>query len=53
MPLMEKKFGSVENLHPELRHMVKMFSDSTDNSLFKIEYALDIFVKHKAPMERG
>ena len=53
MPLMEKKFGSVENLHPELRHMVKMFSDSTDNSLFKIEYALDIFVKHQSKLEFG
>jgi len=46
VPLVDKKFGSVENLHPELRHMVKMFSDSADNSLFKIEYVLDIFVKH-------
>ena len=46
VPITDKKYGQVENLHPELRHMVKMFSDSTDNSLFKIEYVLDVFVKH-------
>ncbi len=53
VPLVDKKFGSVENLHPELRHMVKMFSDSADNSLFKIEYVLDIFVKHQSKLEFG
>lgn len=53
MPLQEKKFGSVENLHPELRHMVKMFSDSAENPLFKIEYVLDIFVKHQSKLEFG
>ena len=30
-----------------------MFSDSADNSLFKIEYELDVFVKHKSKTEFG
>ena len=33
--------------------MVRMFSDSVDNSLFKIEYELDVFVKHKSKTEFG
>ena len=33
--------------------MIRMFSDSADNSLFKIEYELDVFVKHKSKLERG
>ena len=33
--------------------MVNMFSDSVDNSLFKIEYELDVFVKHQSKMEFG
>ena len=43
----------MDNLHPELRHMVKMFTDSTENSLFKIEYVLDVFVKHQSKLEFG
>ena len=53
IPVADKAFGTVDNLHPELRHMVKMFSDSTDNSLFKIEYVLDVFVKHQSKLEFG
>ena len=33
--------------------MVRMLSDSADNSLFKIEYELDVFVKHQSKMEFG
>ena len=33
--------------------MVKMFTDSAENSLYKIEYALDIFVKHQSKLEFG
>lgn len=43
----------MDNLHPELRHMVKMFTDSAENSLYKIEYALDVFVKHQSKLEFG
>lgn len=53
VPLTDKKFGSVENLHPELRHMVKMFTDSAKNSLFTVEYELHIFIKHQSKLEFG
>jgi len=33
--------------------MVKMFTDSADNTLFKIEYILDVFVKHQSKLEFG
>ena len=33
--------------------MVTMLSDSADNSLFKIEYELHVFVKHKSKLVRG
>ena len=46
VPDHEKKFGNMDQLHPELRNMVKLFTDSADNSLFKIEYILQVFVKH-------
>ena len=33
--------------------MVKMFTDSADNTLFKVEYILDVFVKHQSKLEFG
>ena len=33
--------------------MVKMFSNSAENTLFKVEYALDVFVKHQSKLEFG
>ena len=45
--------GEVTSLHPDLRYMVTMLSDSADNSLFKIEYELHVFVKHKSKLVRG
>ena len=53
IPLKDEKIGSVKKYHPEQRHMVKMFCVSADNTLFKIEYVLDIFVKHKSKLEFG
>lgn len=49
----DKQYGTVDNLHPELRQLVKMFSSSVDNSLFLIEYVLDIFIKHQSKLEFG
>ena len=43
----------MDNLHPELRHMVKMFTDSCENTLFKVEYQLDVFIKHQSKLEFG
>ena len=53
LPLSDKKMGEVTSLHPDLRYMVTMLSDSADNSLFKIEYELHVFVKHKSKLVRG
>ena len=53
IPSGETKTPSVEILHPELRHMVKMLAGSSDTPLFKIEYFLDIFVKHQSKLEFG
>ena len=53
VPDVEKKYGNMDMLHPELRHMVKIFTDSADNSLFKIEYSLQVFVKHQSKLEFG
>lgn len=53
IPSADTKFGKTESLHPELRHLVKMFSDSTTTSLFEINYFLDVFVKHKSKVEFG
>ena len=53
VPNAEKKFGNMDMLHPELRHMVKIFTDSADNSLFKIDYTLQVFVKHQSKLEFG
>jgi hypothetical protein len=53
IPDFDKKYGAVENLHPELRHMVKMFSDSVENTLFKIVYTIHVFVKHQSKLEFG
>ena len=53
IPVADKKFGTVDNLHPELRHMVKMFTDTCENTLFKVDYSLDVFVKHQSKLEFG
>ena len=43
----------MDNLHPDLRQMVKMFSASTAGDLFHITYHLDVFVKHDSWNEFG
>ena len=53
IPVADKKYGAVDNLHPELRKMVSMFSDSVENTLFKIQYSVDVFVKHQSKLEFG
>jgi len=53
LPAADKSGGYVENIHPDLRHMLKVFSDSKENTLFKIEYKLEVFVKHLSKMEFG
>ena len=53
LPSYDKKTGSTDQLHPDIRHMVKLFTDSADNSLFKIEYLIQVFVKHQSKLEFG
>lgn len=53
LPLIEKDVGSVDHLHPELRLMAKMMTDSVSNALLKIEYQLDVYVKHLSKTEFG
>ena len=47
------KYGKTENLHPDLRQMVRMFSSTISGELFNISYHLDVFIKHKAWNEHG
>ena len=47
------KYGKTENLHPDLRQMVRMFSSTINGELFNISYHLDVFIKHKAWNEHG
>lgn len=53
LPNIDKTTGSADVLHPDIRHMVKLFTDSADNTLFKIEYVLQVFVKHQSKLEFG
>ena len=53
IPSIDQNFGKTEFLHPELRQLVKMFSDTTESSLFAIEYQVDVFIKHKSKVEFG
>ena len=53
IPNMDKDFGSIQQLHPDLRHFVQQFTDSADNPFFKVEYQLDVFVKHLSKLEFG
>ena len=43
----------LEALHPDLRHFACILTDSADNALFKVEYRLDVFVKHLSKTEFG
>ena len=53
IPQTDNKYGKTENLHPDLRQMVRMFSSSIFGELFHISYHLDVFIKHQAWQEHG
>lgn len=40
-------------MHPDLRFITNMLTFSASNSLFKIEYQLEVFVKHASKLEFG
>ena len=53
LPSHDKEFGTGENLHPDMRHMKKMLTDSSKSAIFRVDYRLDVFVKHQSKMEFG
>ena len=53
LPLKDQGYGSVKGMHSDLQHMVSMFSESVENSIFKVEYTLKVFVKHLSKLEWG
>ncbi len=53
LPSHDVEFGSAESLHPDMRHMKKMLSDTSKSAIFMVEYRLDVFVKHQSKMEFG
>lgn len=46
LPKLDKDIGSVKSLHPDLRQLTSMLTVSASNALFRIEYSLEIFIKH-------
>jgi len=46
VPMVDPARSTVDSLHPELREMVKMLAGTIDTTLFKIDYVLDVYVKH-------
>lgn len=53
LPVAEKTVGNTNSLHPNLRPLVKLFSNSADNALFTIAYEIQVFVKHLSKLEFG
>mmetsp|Transcript_28757 Transcript_28757/g.38344 ORF Transcript_28757/g.38344 Transcript_28757/m.38344 type:complete len:110 (+) Transcript_28757:1119-1448(+) len=53
VPKKDKNFGNVRALHPDLRYITTMMSVSANNKLFKIEYQLEVYVKHQSKLEFG
>ena len=44
---------SLDNLPPNLHQMIKQLSDSKALKYFKIEYVLELYVKHQSKLELG
>ena len=53
LPLRDHNFGSTKGMHTDLQHMVSMMSLSCENSLFRVHYVLDVYVKHQSKLEWG
>ena len=43
----------MDHLHPELRLLAQMMTESITTNIFKIEYGVDIYVKHQSKTEFG
>lgn len=46
LPSKDKDYGSTKGMHADLQHMTAMFSESCENAFFKVQYELDVYVKH-------
>ena len=53
LPANDSKFGKIDNLHPDLRQLVKIFTQSIKTDLFSVQYSIDVFVKHQSKLEFG
>ena len=53
VPKLDKDIGNVKALHPDLRNITSMMSVSTANKLFRIQYQLEVYVKHQSKLEFG
>lgn len=53
LPTADKDLGNVKSLHPDLRKLTAMLCVSATNPLFKIEYSLEVFIKHASKLEFG
>ena len=53
VPKVDKDIGNVKALHPDLRNITAMMSVSAHNNLFRIQYQLEVYVKHQSKLEFG
>lgn len=53
LPKVDKDNGVIKTLHPDLRSLTGMLTFSATNPLFKIEYMLEIYLKHQSKLEFG
>lgn len=53
LPPNDANIGKIDNLHPDLRQLVKIFTQSITTELFSVQYSIDVFVKHQSKLEFG
>ena len=53
VPKVDKDIGNVKALHPDLCNITAMMSVSAHNNLFRIQYQLEVYVKHQSKLEFG
>lgn len=51
VPRHEKNFGASEFLQPGFSQMI--LANSTENPLCRIEYSLEVYIKHDSKLEFG
>ena len=53
IPMEDKDIGSTAGMHRDLQMMTTMFSETVHNQMFKVEYHLEVYVKHQSKLEFG